>query len=79
MHLVVLLQAYATYRFTFDHVYGPDSQQAEVYDHSAKRTVLSALQVMSQDCDGERSIISYVMPYSYPPAPEVTWGGGVCP
>lgn len=38
-------QAYATYRFTFDHVYGPDSQQDEVYEHSAKRTVLSALQV----------------------------------
>ncbi|CAL8468827.1 g8368 [Coccomyxa elongata] len=36
--------AYATYRFTFDRVYSPDSGQAEVYEHSAKRTVLSTLQ-----------------------------------
>ncbi len=39
------MQAYATYRFTFDRVYSPDSDQAEVYEHSAKRTVLSTLQV----------------------------------
>ena len=38
------LQAYATYTFTFDWVYGPDSFQSEVYDKSAKGTVLSALQ-----------------------------------
>lgn len=39
-----ILQAYATYTFTFDWVYGPDSFQSEVYDKSAKGTVLSALQ-----------------------------------
>jgi len=38
------LQAYATYSFTFDWVYGPDSFQSEVYDKSAKGTVLSTLQ-----------------------------------
>ena len=38
------MQAYATYRFTFDRVYGPESTQDEVYEHSAKRTVLSTLQ-----------------------------------
>jgi hypothetical protein len=38
-------QAYATYRFTFDRVYGPEADQQEVYEHSAKRTVLSTLQV----------------------------------
>ncbi|CAL5221751.1 g4003 [Coccomyxa viridis] len=36
--------AYATYSFTFDWVYGPDSFQSEVYDKSAKGTVLSTLQ-----------------------------------
>lgn len=45
MNCSVALQAYATYRFTFDRVYSPDSDQAEVYEHSAKRTVLSTLQV----------------------------------
>lgn len=38
------VQAYATYSFTFDWVYGPDSFQSEVYDKSAKGTVLSTLQ-----------------------------------
>lgn len=35
---------YATYRFTFDHVYDQDSTQQEVYDQSARPLVLSALQ-----------------------------------
>ncbi|KAK9829931.1 hypothetical protein WJX72_008705 [[Myrmecia] bisecta] len=35
---------FATYRFTFDHVYDPDSEQAQVYEHSAKGAVLSTLQ-----------------------------------
>ena len=38
------VQAYGTYTFTFDWVYGQDSFQSEVYDKSAKGTVLSALQ-----------------------------------
>lgn len=35
---------YATYRFTFDHVYDQDSTQNEVYDQTAKPLVLSTLQ-----------------------------------
>ena len=49
-----VLQAYATYTFTFDWVYGQDSFQSEVYDKSAKGTVLSALQastlLMPESC-----------------------------
>lgn len=35
---------YATYRFTFDHVYDQDNTQEEVYQQSAKQVVLSCLQ-----------------------------------
>lgn len=35
---------YATYRFTFDHVYDQDSSQQEVYNQSARPLVLSTLQ-----------------------------------
>eukprot|EP00878_Enallax_costatus_P033723 GHUV01037275.1.p1 GENE.GHUV01037275.1~~GHUV01037275.1.p1 ORF type:complete len:137 (+),score=40.60 GHUV01037275.1:1164-1574(+) len=36
---------YATYRFTFDHVYDQDSSQQELYNQSARPLVLSTLQV----------------------------------
>ena len=48
-------QAYATYRFTFDRVYGPDADQHEVYEQSAKRTVLSTLQVRASVDTAQRS------------------------
>eukprot|EP00877_Chromochloris_zofingiensis_P011298 jgi/Chrzof1/6421/Cz18g10030.t1 len=35
---------YATYRFTFDHVYGPNSTQEQVYLSAARPLVLSTLQ-----------------------------------
>ena len=35
---------YSSYRFTFDHVYGIESTQREVYEISAKSAVKSALQ-----------------------------------
>ena len=35
---------FASYRFTFDHVYDQDSSQDEVYSQSAKQVVLSTLQ-----------------------------------
>jgi hypothetical protein len=36
-------QVYSTYRYAFDHVYGPDSQQEEVYQQSARSAVLNVL------------------------------------
>ena len=42
---MLLFQVYATYRFTFDHVYDPTAAQEEVYEKSAKQAVLSTLQV----------------------------------
>ena len=39
------LQVFSTYRFKFDHVHDPASDQPEVYSQSAKGAVLSALQV----------------------------------
>jgi len=36
---------YTTYRYTFDRVYGPKSEQADVYEHSAKDAVHQALEV----------------------------------
>ncbi len=59
MNYSVALQAYATYRFTFDRVYSPVSDQAEVYEHSAKRTVLSTLQVRHA-CDKHSPNIMYI-------------------
>jgi hypothetical protein len=41
----LVLQVYTTYRYTFDRVYGPNSEQAEVYDHSARDAVHQALEV----------------------------------
>ena len=38
-------QAFPTYQYTFDHVYDVDSNQVQVYDHSARSAVLSTLQV----------------------------------
>ncbi|KAK9846008.1 hypothetical protein WJX81_008288 [Elliptochloris bilobata] len=35
---------YPTHQFTYDRVFGPDSQQAEVYEHAARGAVLSTLQ-----------------------------------
>lgn len=37
------VQVYSTYRYGFDHVYGPDSLQEEVYQQSAKSAVLNVL------------------------------------
>jgi hypothetical protein len=37
-------QLYATYRFTFDHVYDQDSRQEEVYETSARSAVHNTLQ-----------------------------------
>ncbi|GAB4823415.1 hypothetical protein N2152v2_010461 [Parachlorella kessleri] len=34
---------YNTYRYAFDHVYGPDSRQEEVYQQSARSAVLNVL------------------------------------
>lgn len=39
-----LPQLYATYRFTFDHVYDQDSRQEEVYETSARSAVHCTLQ-----------------------------------
>lgn len=39
------MQVYATYRFSFDKIFGPDSQQEQVYEHSAREAVIAALQV----------------------------------
>ncbi len=39
------MQVYSTYRYTFDRVYGPDSNQQEVYEHSAKDAVQQVLEV----------------------------------
>lgn len=36
---------YNSYRYTFDRVYDPHSQQAEVYEHSARDAVHQALEV----------------------------------
>jgi hypothetical protein len=36
---------YPTHLFTYDRVFGPDSPQAEVYDHAARGAVLSTLEV----------------------------------
>lgn len=41
-----LAQVYPTHQFTYDRVFGPDSQQAEVYEHAARGAVLSTLQVL---------------------------------
>ncbi len=49
-------QAYSTYRFTFDRVYGPTADQDEVYEHSAKRTVLSTLQVHTLALPHDQSV-----------------------
>ena len=38
-------QVYTTYRYTFDRVYGPASEQAELYEHSARDAVHQALEV----------------------------------
>lgn len=40
-----ILQVFSTYRFKFDHVHDPGSEQGEVYDVSAKETVANAIQV----------------------------------
>lgn len=40
------LQVYPTHQFTYDRVFGPGSQQAEVYEHAARGAVLSTLQVL---------------------------------
>lgn len=39
------LQVYNSYRYTFDRVYDPHSEQAEVYEHSARDAVHQALEV----------------------------------
>lgn len=39
------LQVYTTYRYTFDRVYGPESTQQEVYEHSARGAVQQSLEV----------------------------------
>ena len=43
-------QVYTTYRYTFDRVYGPNSEQADVYEHSAKDAVHQALEVRQGWC-----------------------------
>ena len=42
-----LPQVYPTHQFTYDRVFGPNSQQAEVYEHAARGAVLSTLQVLA--------------------------------
>lgn len=39
------MQVYNTYRYTFDRVYGPESTQQEVYEHSARGAVQQSLEV----------------------------------
>ncbi len=39
-----VLDLYSSHRFTFDHVYDERATQAEVYEHTAKSAVMSALQ-----------------------------------
>ena len=41
--LPAALKVYNTYRYGFDHVYGPDSEQEEVYAQSARSAVLNVL------------------------------------
>ena len=36
---------YATYSFTFDRVYDQDNEQEEIYEQSARESVLSVLEV----------------------------------
>ena len=46
---------YSTYRFAFDHVYGPDSAQEDVYNQSARSAVHSCLQVGRRQTAAVRS------------------------
>lgn len=41
---------YTTYRYTFDRVYGPESHQEEVYEHSARGAVQQVLEVGHPRC-----------------------------
>ena len=38
------MQVYATYRYTFDTVYGSESEQQNVYQNTAREAVMSTLQ-----------------------------------
>lgn len=39
------MQVYSTHRYTFDQVYDPHSEQAQVYENSARDAVHQALEV----------------------------------
>lgn len=39
---------YVVHKFTFDHVYGQESSQEDIYNNTARNSVLSTLDVCSQ-------------------------------
>ena len=56
------VQVYTTYRYTFDRVYGPNSEQADVYEHSARDAVHQALEVRLGSSDGHFQFILHPTP-----------------
>jgi len=42
---MVIVQTFASYRFTFDRIYSPECSQEDIYTNTARDAVLSTLQV----------------------------------
>ena len=64
LQMLVLLQVFSTYRFTFDHVYAHDAAQADVYMNSARESVLNALQVTHLVCCAVLSVCDMLTNHS---------------
>ena len=61
-----VMQVYSTYRYTFDRVYGPDSQQQEVYEHSARDSVKQVLEVSISLSGSQADLLVHVLFFAAP-------------